>query len=97
MIESTKDYDFAANEFERLQSRYDGDIKKMKFLKTLFGRCLAKYKEDSPSREKSHKLDEAASGNKACLGDLTPREKEALFSKLILLIDNQLEQTADRK
>ena len=69
----------------------------MKFLKTLFSKCLAKYREDSPSRQKSHKEEDPMSGNKTCLGDLTPMEKETLFGKLILLIDNQLEQAADRK
>lgn len=69
----------------------------MKFLKTLFSKCLAKYKEEAPSRQKSQKEDDAISGNKTCLGDLTPIEKETLFGKLILLLDNQLEQAADRK
>jgi hypothetical protein len=70
----------------------------MKFLKTLLSKCVLKYKEEAPPRQISQKDEnEAASGTKTCLGDLTPSEKETLFSKLILLIDNQLEQVADRK
>ena len=91
MTSLTKDYETSKNEKDRLAEKYQNDLRRLRFLNGLLARALqiGVGKGKATQNESTHSLKH--DDKKREFADLDSREKELLISKLLKLLDSQLE------
>lgn len=86
----------ATGENSRLKNKYETDVKKMRFIKVLLSKCVKELQDTEGQREKTESAKQNEDGEstnpKNQMSDLSEKEREILFTKVIQMIDNQLIQ-----